>query len=42
MHGAHRLQFHQDLGDCEARFLQIENLLDLLTPDAPSSQALAG
>jgi transcription-repair coupling factor (superfamily II helicase) len=38
MKGAHRLQFHLDLSDSESRFLQIERLLDVLTPDAGSSQ----
>ena len=42
MQGAHRLQFHQDLNDSESRFRQIERLLDVLTPDEPSSQAIAG
>jgi transcription-repair coupling factor (superfamily II helicase) len=42
MQGAHRLQFHLDLGDSESRFLQIERLLEMLTPDVEPSQALTG
>jgi transcription-repair coupling factor (superfamily II helicase) len=42
MQGAHRLQFHQDLSDCEARFLQIERLLELLTPENQSTHVFAG
>jgi transcription-repair coupling factor (superfamily II helicase) len=42
MQGAHRLQFHLDLSDCDARFLQIERLLELLTPEDKSNHSLAG
>jgi transcription-repair coupling factor (superfamily II helicase) len=39
MQGAHRLQFRLDLDDGEARFLQIEHLLDILTPTTESQKA---
>ena len=40
MQGAHRLQFHLDLSDIETRFVQIERLLQMLSPDGEASQAL--
>jgi transcription-repair coupling factor (superfamily II helicase) len=39
MQGAHRLQFRLDLDDGESRFLQIEHLLDILTPATGSQNA---
>jgi len=41
MQGAHRLQFHLDLSDGESRFLQIERLMDVLTPEAGPTQTPA-
>lgn len=42
MQGAHRLQFRKDLGDLEARFAEIDSLLQRLAADGDATQAMTG
>jgi transcription-repair coupling factor (superfamily II helicase) len=42
MQGAHRLQFRLDLSDPAARFKQVEQLLDKLTPEDVENRVMTG
>jgi len=42
MQGAHRLQFRKDLGNLEARFAEIDGLLEQLAANGDATQAMTG
>jgi len=42
MQGAHRLQFRKDLGNLEARFAEIDSLLEQLAGDGGATRAMTG